>query len=225
MLLAIDSATRTLSLALHDGLQVVAEITWTTANQHTVELSPAIQELLARLKLTVADLTLLAVSQGPGSFNGLRIGFSVAKGLAMALNIPLVTIPTLDVIASAQPIFSGTLIAVVQAGRGRICMQRYQWQDDHWTAQNDTKIATWTDILNSIVENTIISGEIDRDGRAEIQQQIANGKPLMIAAPAFALRRGGFLADLAWLRWHNNSTDEAMSAAPLYLHQPGVPHP
>src|SRR5215470_11193675 len=103
MLLAIDTATRCLSLALYDGRQVRAEMTWTTANQHTVGLMPAIREVLRRTDITVGNLTLLAVSQGPGSFNGLRIGFSMAKGLAMALGLPVLAIPTLDVVAAAQP--------------------------------------------------------------------------------------------------------------------------
>jgi tRNA threonylcarbamoyladenosine biosynthesis protein TsaB len=225
MLLAIDTATRTLSLALHDGFQVCAEMTWSTANQHTVELTPGVQELMSRAKVTPADLTLLGVSQGPGSFNGLRIGFSFAKGLAMALNIPLVTIPTLDVIAAAQPTFSGTLIAVVQAGRGRVCAQSYQWIDERWIPRNDTRIAAWQEVLGAIVDDTLISGEIDADGRAAIAQALADGKLIRTATSSFALRRAGFLADLAWQRWRETATNEAMTAVPLYLHQPGVPHP
>src|ERR1700730_15028046 len=124
MLLAIDTATRILSLALHDGEQVRAETTWATRNQHTTELMPAIRQLLDRSQVSVTVLTILAVSHGPGSFNGLRIGVRAAKGLAMALNLPLLAIPTLDVIAAAQPGPSASaddsLIAVVQAGRGRV---------------------------------------------------------------------------------------------------------
>src|SRR5437588_8215433 len=143
MLLAIDTATRVLSLALHDGQQIRAEMTWTTQNQHTVELMPAIRELLEKVNVARSDLSVLAVSQGPGSFNGLRIGFSVAKGLALALSLPLVAVPTLDVIAAAQPGFSGTLIAVVQAGRGRICVGSYHWHTDRWISLDDLKIVGW----------------------------------------------------------------------------------
>src|SRR5258708_4659554 len=132
MILAIDTATRMVSLALHDGEQIHAEMTWTTKNQQTVELMPAIKHLLARSQLNTSDLTVLAVSQGPGSFNGLRIGFSTAKGMAMALGLPMLAIPTLDVVAAAQPASSykliDKLIAVVQAGRGRVCVGSYRWQ-------------------------------------------------------------------------------------------------
>jgi tRNA threonylcarbamoyladenosine biosynthesis protein TsaB len=222
MLLAIDSATRTLGLALYDGQQVVAEMTWNTSNRHTVELMPAIQYVMARSQVTTSDLAALAVSQGPGSFNGLRIGFSVAKGLALALNIPLIAIPTLDVIAAAQRPFDGTLIAVIQAGRGRVCAESFRWQESGWAGQDDLRIVSWESVLENIVSATIISGEIDAGGRAAIGR---SGKPVQVATPAFALRRAGFLAELAWTRWRSGQTDDPGSAVPLYLHQPGVPHP
>jgi tRNA threonylcarbamoyladenosine biosynthesis protein TsaB len=222
MLLAIDSATRTLSIALHDGLEIIAESTWNTANRHTVELSPAIKYLLERSQRTTEDLSILAVSQGPGSFNGLRIGFSVAKGLAMALNIPLLAIPTLDIIAAAQPSFEGILIAVLQAGRGRVCAGSYDWRGSAWVGRNDVRIVPWEQVLESIVGATLITGEIDPAGRTAIER---SGKRVQLAAPAFALRRAGFLAELAWARWRANPVGDPETVSPLYLHQPGVPHP
>ena len=222
VLLAIDSATRVLSLALHDGQQVMAELTWNTSNRHTVELTPAIQYVMARSQVAPGDLAALAVSQGPGSFNGLRIGFSVAKGLALALNIPLIAIPTLDVIAAAQPPFDGALVAVIQAGRGRVCAESFRWRDSGWISQHDLQIISWEGVLDSIVNATIITGEIDPEGRAAIGR---SGKPIQVATSAFALRRAGFLAELAWARWRSGHVDDPGSVVPLYLHQPGVPHP
>lgn len=226
MLLAIDSATRTLSLALHDSQRIHAESTWNTSNRHTVELTPAIHYMMARAGIAFADLKLIAVSQGPGSFNGLRIGISLAKGLAMAVNSPLIAIPTLDVIAFAQPTFKGALIAVVQAGRGRVCAQTYRWKKTGWVGQEDLQIIAWDKLLGPLKASTLISGEIDPDGQAAIERAIAeHGKPIQIASPALALRRAGFLAEMAWQRWREGYLSEAATVVPLYLHQPGVPHP
>ena len=150
MLLAIDTATPTLSLALFDGYQVHAESTWRTVNRHTVELAPAIQKMLTGLQLSPSDLTALAVSQGPGSFNGLRIGFSVAQGLALALNIPLIAVPTLDITVAPQPSFKGNLLAVAQAGRGRIVACTYRWRTSAWVSMNDTRIDSWDHVLAAI---------------------------------------------------------------------------
>jgi tRNA threonylcarbamoyladenosine biosynthesis protein TsaB len=224
MLLAIDTATRMLSIALYDGQQVCAEQTWTTRNQHTVELMPAIQQLMARVEVATSTLTLIGVSEGPGSFNGLRIGFSTAKGLAMALNIPLVTIPTLNVIAASQPQFDGTLLAVVQAGRGRVCTQSYRWESGSWKGQNDTQIVSWSGLVALVDSSTLIAGEIDTEGRTTLDSSIIASQ-VTVASPAWSLRRAGFLAQLAWQRWQQDRIDQSLTAIPLYLHQPGVPHP
>jgi tRNA threonylcarbamoyladenosine biosynthesis protein TsaB len=224
MLLALDSATRILSLALHDGQQVCAETTWSTPNQHSVELMPAIQRLLAQSHTALSALELLAVSQGPGSFNGLRIGLSSAKGLALALHIPLIPIPTLDIIAAAQPPFDGRLLTVVQAGRGRVCAGTYRWHK-RWVAQPDVRIVAWDALLKGIEKRTLISGEVDEECRALLDKSEYSGKPIQLASPSFALRRAGFLADLAWERWRGGEVGDPALAVPFYLHQPGVPHP
>ena len=74
MLLAIDTATRTISLALYDGQRVVAESSWLTANHHTVELTPSVAAMLDGAGIGTRDLRGVAVALGPGSFTGLQIG-------------------------------------------------------------------------------------------------------------------------------------------------------
>ncbi len=103
MLLALDTATQRASIALHDGSTLRAECTWEAANQHTVTLLPHIVQLLANSGLTADDITAVGVCIGPGSYTGVRIGVSVAKGLASSRKLPLVGITTLDVLVAAQP--------------------------------------------------------------------------------------------------------------------------
>jgi tRNA threonylcarbamoyladenosine biosynthesis protein TsaB len=224
MLLAIDTSTRTLSLALHDGDTLRAESTWITDGKHTVELAPSIQHLLALAGGSVNDLTLLAVAQGPGSFNGLRAGFSAAKGLSMALDIPLIAVPTLDIVAAAQPPFAGDLICVAQAGRGRVVAASYRWEA-HWTGGQDVQILGWGSLLSRLTTAMLFSGEIDRDGLAAIRAAAERGVPVQASSPALALRRAGFLAELALGRWHRGEVVNPDGGTPYYLHQPGVPHP
>jgi tRNA threonylcarbamoyladenosine biosynthesis protein TsaB len=104
MLLAMDTSTQWMSLALFDGAQVIAEHTWRTSNHHSVELSPAIIELMKQAQVRMDALTGLAIALGPGSFTSLRIGLAVAKGMAFALRLPIAGIPTLEILASAIPV-------------------------------------------------------------------------------------------------------------------------
>src|SRR5512138_1031812 len=103
MLLAVDTSTAQVGLALYDGSQVVSEYAWRSSQRHTVELAPAVAELLARSSLTMDNVQALGVALGPGSFTSLRVGLSLVKGLALARHLPLVGIPTLDILAAAQP--------------------------------------------------------------------------------------------------------------------------
>ena len=99
MLLALDTATRHSGIALFDGQQLVAELTWHSTDAQTVELMPRLAQLLSWHGLEPKALSAIAVSLGPGSYTGLRVAVSAAKGLALANDLPLLGIPTLDATA------------------------------------------------------------------------------------------------------------------------------
>jgi len=222
VLLAIDTATQWMSLALHDGRQIDYEATWRTHNNHTVELTPAIRTALQTTGRSIRDLSAIAVAQGPGSFTGLRIGLGVAKGLALAQRVPLVAIPTLDILAAGVPPLGNTLLAVIQVGRGRICAQPFHWVRDRWTSAGPAQITDWARLLERVEGETLFAGEIDAAGRTLLD---ATDRPVRIAPGVFALRRAGMLAELAWDRVEAGETDDPARVTPIYLHQPGVPHP
>ena len=100
MLLALDTSTRTVGVALYDGVQVLSELVWNSKDYHTVELAPAVAETLSKSGVAIEDLQALVVATGPGSFTGLRIGLALAKGIALVRHLPLIGIPTLDVLAA-----------------------------------------------------------------------------------------------------------------------------
>lgn len=222
MLLAIDTASRFISLALHDGHQLHFECTWHTLNNHTIELAPAIRRAFQQTSIGPADLTAVAVSQGPGSFTGLRIGLGVAKGLAMAQHLALVAVPTLEIVAAGVPAFDGALVTVLQAGRGRICAQHFQWEEGTWIAATQAEITNWGQLVDNVRQKTLLAGEVDDMGRATVG---LTDRPVQIAPGACALRRAGFLAEMAWSRVRTGRIDDPASVTPIYLHQPGVPHP
>ena len=101
IILCIDSSVSTASVALAKGKILLGKKIGVEQKQHASFLQPAIKELLNESNISMNDLSAVAVTNGPGSYTGLRIGMATAKGLCYALNIPLITIGTLDVMASA----------------------------------------------------------------------------------------------------------------------------
>jgi len=218
MLLAIDTATQMMSIALHDGRNLLAEKTWHTANNHTIELAPAINRLLEQSDVGIARLTALAVSIGPGSYSGLRVGVSLMKGLASARKLPLVGVSSLDTIAAAQPHYQGGLIAVVQAGRGRVTVGRYQWRKGRWSQRGEPQLMNWETLIASIDGAAHIAGEVDEQGHLTLGEAVENGLPVTLAPAAFRLRRAGFLAEEAWERLKSGKEEfDAVHVAPIYV--------
>ncbi len=216
MILAIDTATQMVSIALHDGRMIKAETSWETRRNHTMELAPAVKDLFDRLSVKADDLAAIALPTGPGSYTGLRIGMSLAKGMALASNppTPLIGIPTLDIVAHAQPFVTERLVAVAQAGRKRINAGFYEAVGGQWLQQGDLAITTWPELLPRLVRPALIAGEVDDEARALIEDA-GDG---LIVSPAWAcLRRAGVLAGMAWVRLRAGDVDDPATLAPFYL--------
>jgi tRNA threonylcarbamoyladenosine biosynthesis protein TsaB len=203
MLLAIDTATQNMSLALHNGREVLGEQSWTRCENPTQVLAPAVRELLERCSVTIQQLTALAVSTGPGTYAELRAGIALAKGLAAARGLPLVGVTALDTIAAGAPHYQGSLIVALVIGRGRIAVGRYQWKKSRWGGRGDPQLMTWESLFASIDGTAYLSGEIDEEGQVTLVGAQANDIPITLIPAAYRLRRAGFLAEEAWTRLKN----------------------
>ncbi len=198
MLLAIDTATQYISIALHNGKQILAESSWYSPNNHTLTLASETEALFVKAGIEVADLTEVAVCTGPGSYTGLRVGVSFAKAIASARQLPLIALSSLDILAVAQPTLSRQLIGVIQAGRGRVIWQSFEFtRKGQWSPKTEPALSEWSEMLAQIEGTTMISGEINEDVVDAIKAEKAKGKSIVIAPPAFGLRRAGFLAEEA----------------------------
>src|SRR5262245_14671115 len=124
-LLAIDSSSEQASVCLSDGT-CLAEVTWLAGRDQTATLLAEIDRLFSLMHTGVADLAAVAVAVGPGMFNGLRVGMSVAKGFVLGLDTPLIGVSTLDVAAHPFAGLGLPVLAVVAAGRGRIVWAEYR---------------------------------------------------------------------------------------------------
>ncbi len=229
MLLSLDTATRHSGIALYDGQQIVAELNWHSVDAQTTELLPRLEQLMTWRGLQPADLEAIAVSLGPGSFTGLRVAISLAKGMALAHGLPLLGVPTLD--ATAYPHLGDDVpvCAVVQAGRGRVLWSIYQPGPTPgsnsevdlggWRGQRTPTALTDGDGLAAAIDRRIrLAGELAPELRVLLTNQV--GDLAVLPGPAVAIRRAGYVAELGWLRWQAGQADDPAALSPIYLREP-----
>jgi tRNA threonylcarbamoyladenosine biosynthesis protein TsaB len=213
MILAVDTASATLGIALLDGTRILAEQELPADGRHTVELAPAVDAMLRRAGAEPSALKAVGVAQGPGSFTALRIGLAFAVGLALPRNLPVVGISTFDIIAGALTPGKVSLVAVVRAGRGRVAWQVFRPGKRAWLADGAPQVTDVAALVAATPRKALVCGELDRDGQAAI----AKRRDLKLAPPHLCLRRAGVLATLA-----AEKLQEAKGRPPLpmpvYLH-------
>ncbi len=230
MLLALDSSTRHLGLALLDPENgLLAEWAWRAGDHHTRALAPMVQLMLEQVGVTWDDIQVLGVALGPGSFTGLRSGLALVKGLAYARRLPLVGVPTLDVLAASVPVEPEVrLAATLEAGRGRLAVNWYRpAQEDEtptaggWVHEKGPQVLTAEQLAHSVQTTTLVAGELRPEERARLRRR---WKKIRVLSPARCARRPGLLAELAWQRWEQGQRDDPAILVPLYLHT-GTPIP
>jgi tRNA threonylcarbamoyladenosine biosynthesis protein TsaB len=212
LLLSIDTASDMSGVALDDGDQVLAERVWQSSRHHTSEMAPMVAVMLRDCGAVVKDLTAVAVTSGPGSYTGLRIGMALAKGLALAHSLPLIGVPTLDVLARAQNPREEPLLAVMRAGRGRVAAVWYKWGRDGWRAGSDPESLTWGDVLKRIDTVTFVCGEIGNE-----RKRLSKSANVILAEPADCVRRPSYLGLLARQRLEDGDVPPPAELVPTYL--------
>jgi tRNA threonylcarbamoyladenosine biosynthesis protein TsaB len=159
MQLSIDTSTRYASLALADAGNVIAELSWYSNQNHTVELVPNIQLLLHRYGVEYQELSLLGVAVGPGNFSAVRVALSVAKGLSIALGIPIAPVSTLLVEAYPYLATGRKVSAMVGAGRGQVVAASYQKRNGEKILNSPVRLVTIQELLESAEPQEFLCGE------------------------------------------------------------------
>jgi len=221
MLLAVDTSTRVVGVALYDGISVLSEVAWISQNHHTIELGPAVADTINRAGIQNSDLSAVGVAVGPGSFTGLRIGLAFAKGIAFSRRIPIIGIPTLDALAAAQPVNDRQLAAVLEAGRNRLAVGWYIADGHKWKSTGKLENITVDLFIEKIQSPVNVCGELGGFLREKLSEK---GENVIIATPAISFRRPAFVAELAWRRWKKGDVDDPAMLKPMYLHY-GEPIP
>lgn len=213
MLLAIDTATRTVGIALHDGAQVLAERTWHSNQHQTVELAPQAGLMLRQASVSASLLSGVAVAIGPGSFTGLRIGLAFAKGMALAHSLKLIGVPTLDIVAHSLPEMETPLVGVIPAGRGRLAALWYKWSRNKWKADGELTNLTVEELATNVKEASYICGELTTQQRESLRKE----QLVQLAPPSACVRRPAILAEMAWDMLRRKRVKKFAEVIPIYL--------
>jgi len=220
MELAIDTSTEVAGIAISSEGKLITELTWRAGQNHTAELTPNLNHLLEQAKLSLKDMNGIIVAKGPGSFNGLRVGMSAAKGFASALNIPLVGISTLEVEAFPYSSTGLPICPILNAGRGEVAAALFQTRRGKWRRLVDEHITTIESLVTEIKTRTIFCGEITQDIKSQLRAKL--GRKASIVDSNAALRRAGYLAELGWSRLRAGDFDNISTLEPLYLRRPSI---
>jgi tRNA threonylcarbamoyladenosine biosynthesis protein TsaB len=243
MLLALDTSTHMASIALATGHEVLGEYSWQVGQNHGTALFSSIQWILAASNRTMADVSVIAVAIGPGSFNGIRVAVTAAKALAFGLSVPLIGICGLDVLAYAHLAADRPIFAVQEAGRGELYAAGYYrttaaelaamehppretWlllPDDSsrvWARSTDYMLTTPAELATMAGEHTLFCGEMHETTRALIHQLL--GHRAVLLPTAVNMRRASVLATLAEQRLRRGQTDDPLTLEPLYLRRPAI---
>jgi tRNA threonylcarbamoyl adenosine modification protein YeaZ len=220
MQLAIDTSTDIASLALVQDSEVLAELSWRSGQNHTVQLLPHLAHLLSQAKLGLESISSITVARGPGSYNGLRVGISTAKALAFSLGIPIVGVGTLAAEAYQHAETGLPVCPILNAGRGEIATAIYQMQDNDWRQLEAEHLTTVEALCSQIATKTVFCGEFSPSIAGQLKKQLK--EKAVIPPSASMLRRAGFLAELGQQRLKAGDYDNVATLQPLYLRRPPI---
>ncbi len=136
-ILALETSTLAGGVALVEDGRVVGQSMLNIALTHSERLMAMVDRLLKDCRRTPAELDGLALSIGPGSFTGLRVGAATAKGLALALGLPVAPVPTLDALAANLPFADALVCPLLDARKGEVYLALYRWTGDAMERQSE----------------------------------------------------------------------------------------
>ena len=180
-ILALETATLAGGAALLDGDTVIAETRSNIALTHSERVLAAVDRVLRDARWTVRDLEGLAVSIGPGSFTGLRVGLATVKGLGFALSLPVAGVPTLDALAATLPFADAPVAPLLDARKGEVYLSLYRWNGTGMARQCDYLALSPEAAVARLTPPVIVLG----DGVAPCRRYLASlGEGAQVAPPA-----------------------------------------
>jgi len=214
--LGIDTSTSRGGVGLIDDDEVISEYLLKSPVTHSERLLAAIEIVLKESHLTPQDLDGWAVSLGPGSFTGLRIGLSAVKGLAFATEKPVAGVPTLDALASQIAPTPYLICPMLDARKKEIYAAFYRYgEEDRLKRLSAYQTIKPEDLIKRVEEKTIFLGEGVRTYRDDLRKALPS-LAIFLSAP-FNLLHGSTVARLGAERLRKKEAADLATLTPIYV--------
>lgn len=217
-ILAIDSSGQVASVAIVTDEAVLAEYSVNYKKTHSQTLLPMVEEVMKMTGTEGKELDAVAVTNGPGSYTGLRIGSSTVKGLAMVWDKPIIPVPTVDTLAANYADYDGLICPLMDARRGQVYTGLYRFTDGKLTTVVPQVCTMLNDILakvNELGEKVIFLGDGVPVHRQEIAGQVT--VPYTFAPMHRSVQSAASLGYLACTYLREGKTVTATELVPEYL--------
>lgn len=217
-ILAVDSSGLVASVAILDKDKIYAEYTINNKKTHSQTLLPMLDEVVKALEINLEEIDAIAIAGGPGSFTGLRIGSSTAKGLGMVLNVPIINIPTVDALAYNLFGTKDMICPIMDARRNQVYTGLYEFVDNEFVVTKEQVVVEIDEIAEEI--NTRNRGVIFLGDGVDVHKERLKEiiKVPMTFAPAHLLRqRAGAVGALGLIYLEKGLTQSADDHEPVYL--------
>ena len=214
-ILGLDTATWRASVGLLIDGEVVSEQSQVANGSHAVTVLPLIADTLHRADCTLRALDAIAVSSGPGAFTGLRIGLSVAKGLACATGVPLVAVPTLEALARTLLHHHGCIWTVLDARKGEVYAACFAAESGMVRRLTADAVVSVDELVKHITVPCVVVGDALPRYGAFLQEHLG-GRATLLPYDTYG-PRGGVVAMVGEERLHAGAADLAASIEPFYV--------
>lgn len=216
-ILSLDSATECATVAIVDDNKLLGEITFNYKKQHSVIMMPMIDSLLSNCGLSINDIDGFAVSNGPGSFTGLRIGIATIKGLVQATEKPFVSISSLDGLANNLFNLDGIICPIIDALRGNVYTNFYRFENNLLLPLDQPQLLSIEEVISkckSFDKKITFIG----DGIYKFRDTLETHLPSASISPSHInVVKASSIGSLGYIKLKNNECDNILSAAPVYL--------
>jgi len=220
-ILAAETATGWQSVALLDGARVLTSSHEEAGGAHARKLLPTIDRLLLESELSLAALDGLAVSVGPGSFTGLRVGLATMMGFRMITGLPLAAVPTLEAMAWNLRHADRPLCPILKARTGAVYWAMYRWTTDgRLTQMIEEQVGSLERLAQSIAGPTIVLGEGWQAYKDELRRLLGPNVREVVEAPQEAMRASAVSVGLAGLERLARQDVAPVGLSPRYVQRP-----